>query len=117
MKRPPTLSVDEARILPRYRPPEELVARAQLTRAQGRALASVATPGVARTPAGGDPRDLRGIPVQGVRGTSGTVRGTAPELAAMRADGRKGEPSRPVPANPSRAHPHLRVTEPMVAFA
>jgi len=88
-----------------------------MTRAQGRALASVAQPGIAAAPAGGDPRDLRGIPVQGVRGTSGTVRGTAPESAALRAGGRREPAARRIPANPARAHPRLRVSEPMVVFA
>lgn len=84
LKRNHTLSQDEARILPRFRPPDELVARARLERAQGRALASVATPGVAPVSAGGDPVALRGIPAVGVRGVGGAIRGTSPHQAIDR---------------------------------
>lgn len=70
-------SADDARLLPRYRPPGQLLERRRLERLQAHALTS--TPLDPRKPLRheltkpGDPIALRGIPVIG-RGVTGAVR-------------------------------------------
>lgn len=71
---------DQARLLPRYR----------LERQQARALTANLRPGrTIPTPtyspdAGGDPHQLRGIPVVGARGIGGASPGTQPESEVCR---------------------------------
>ena len=86
MDQQPTLSPNDARLLPRFRAGGELLERHRRDRAQAAALAE-GTAGRQATPAQreqrsvkAEPGDLRGIPVIG-RGVGGVSPGTSPESA------------------------------------
>lgn len=73
------------RLLPRYQPPDALLAHAHRRHAQARVLRLVVDlelP-IPTGPAGGDHLALRGIPAIG-RNVAGAIAGTNPEAAACR---------------------------------
>ena len=79
--------LDDVRLLPRFRE------RAAMIEAQRRVLQTAVRESFAEGPGPsipqatrGDPRDLRGIPVIGVRGASGASPGTSPEREVVRRD-------------------------------
>jgi hypothetical protein len=98
--------LDDARLLPRFR------ARAAMLEEQRKVLRKAVREAVddgrdIRLPQhpAGDPRDLRGVPVIGVRGAGGAIRGTQPEREAIRrAERASGADSASKRARSRRAH-------------